>query len=259
MLGLEGAGYSSLVEYKNQMFQINLKPFYKFVEQNFEKQLLPEFLDTKGVYVEFLINAMLEGDPALQAQIAAVALGGNAYMGIDEWRGEVLNKAPLPPDKIPQARGGIPTSVGNQFAGLDTATPAVPATATPKFPRMDVPEPPTFSFTSLGEGLAAIRSKYIDIFRTKNIETWRDKGELFLFLQAYVNDVTAIIPVFVPGRFDRGKTVAYLMKQSELYSKHEELNAKDITERVLSWAVREFLQQNGKGPQEHTDKDPSAL
>jgi hypothetical protein len=76
-------------------------------------------------------------------------------------------------------------------------------------------------------------------------------------LQAYVNDVTAIIPTFVPGRFDRGKTVAYLMKQSELYAKHEELDAKDITERVLSWAVREFLQQNGRGPAEHAGTDSS--
>lgn len=94
LLGLEGAPYSSIVEYKNQLYQGTLSNKLNFLEQSIEKQLLPEYKDRDHVYVEFNIAAKLRGDPGTQANIAQSAVG-TPYVTVNEWRSKVWNLPPV--------------------------------------------------------------------------------------------------------------------------------------------------------------------
>lgn len=140
ILGVEGAPYSSIVEYKNQMYQGILAPKLDFLEQAMEKWLLPEFDDVENVYVEFNLNAKLRGDPAQQASIAQGAVGG-PYMSPNEWRAQVLNMPPIeggdklilpggsPAPAGPTADAGTPPSTNLPAPSDMTLSPIAPISA----------------------------------------------------------------------------------------------------------------------------------
>lgn len=129
VLGLEGAPYASVLEYKNQLYQIILGPDANFIEQGVEKQLLPEFPGSKDVYVEFNMDAALRGDPAQQAAIAASAVGVPYYTP-DEWRAKILNLGPMPAPPVPAEDAGtgawydgLPMSGGKPGPAPDPTSP----------------------------------------------------------------------------------------------------------------------------------------
>lgn len=111
LMGVEAAPFSSIVEYFNQLYKGALSNDFTFVEQESNKQLVPEFDDQEGVYSEFNIDARLRGDPAQQAAIAATAVGG-PYMTVNEWRAKVLNLDPIAGGDELIRPGGAPSGGG---------------------------------------------------------------------------------------------------------------------------------------------------
>lgn len=125
ILGIEGAPYASVLEYKNQLYQIVLGPDADFIEQGVEKFLLPEFDDVKDVYVEFNMDAALRGDPAQQAAIAASAVGV-PYWTPDEWRAKILNMGPMPTPPVPEGEAGA-----NWYDGMEMSDGSAPTGGKP--------------------------------------------------------------------------------------------------------------------------------
>lgn len=127
MLGLAGSP-TTIVEEHKMLYQDALGPTLEMIEQELELQLLPEFDDIAGVYLEFNLADKLKGSFEEQANVITTAAGG-------PWltRNEARARQNLPP--IP---GGdeiiVPLNVaiggGPQPApGLPTADPSTPLPA----------------------------------------------------------------------------------------------------------------------------------
>lgn len=82
---LEHATFSNIREQHKNLYQDSLGPWLAMIEQDIEVQLLPEFADTKGIYVEFNIQEKLQGsfDDQTKALQSAV---GRPWMTADEAR-----------------------------------------------------------------------------------------------------------------------------------------------------------------------------
>lgn len=95
LMGIDGAPYASIVEYKNQLYQIVLGPRLHFLQQEFNKQLLSEWEKPEQgkLYTEFVLEAQLMADPATQASIAQTSVGA-PWMPVSEWRAKI-NLSPL--------------------------------------------------------------------------------------------------------------------------------------------------------------------
>jgi hypothetical protein len=122
IMGLEGAPYASITEYNRQLYTNVLAPRLDFLEQGFEKQLVPELHATEeNVYCEFSLEAKLRGSFQEQAQIAQIALGGKAWMTVPEWRA-IMNMGPLSeeeqaelnPEPVPDSPGPDPSPIQDQ-------------------------------------------------------------------------------------------------------------------------------------------------
>lgn len=82
---LDNATFSNIKEQHKNLYQDSLGPWLAMIEQDVELQLLPEFDDTDGVYVEFNIAEKLAG--AFDEQVTALqAAVGRPWMTADEAR-----------------------------------------------------------------------------------------------------------------------------------------------------------------------------
>jgi HK97 family phage portal protein len=82
---LDRATFSNIKEQHKHLYQDCLGPWLAMIEQDVELQLLPEFADTSGVYVEFNIAEKLQG--SFEEQTAALQSAvGRPWMTADEAR-----------------------------------------------------------------------------------------------------------------------------------------------------------------------------
>jgi HK97 family phage portal protein len=82
---LDNATFSNITEQHKNLYQDSLGPWASMIEQEIELQLLYEFEDIKGVYVEFNIAEKLQGSFEEQATIFQSAVG-RPWMTPDEAR-----------------------------------------------------------------------------------------------------------------------------------------------------------------------------
>lgn len=72
---LDNATFSNIREQHKHLYQDSLGPWLAMIEQDIELQLLPEYEDSEGVYVEFNIAEKLQGSFEEQAQAMQTAVG----------------------------------------------------------------------------------------------------------------------------------------------------------------------------------------
>jgi HK97 family phage portal protein len=72
---LDNATFSNIKEQHKNLYQDSLGPWLAMIEQDVDLQLLPEFEDSAGVYVEFNINEKLQGDFEDQTNALQSAVG----------------------------------------------------------------------------------------------------------------------------------------------------------------------------------------
>jgi HK97 family phage portal protein len=72
---LDHATFSNITEQHKNLYQDSLGPWLAMIEDDIELQLLPEFDDTNGVYVEFNINEKLQGSFGEQVTSLQSAVG----------------------------------------------------------------------------------------------------------------------------------------------------------------------------------------
>lgn len=72
---LDNATFSNIKEQHKNLYQDSLGPWLKMIEEDIELQLLPEFDDTGGIYVEFNIKQKLAGSFEEQTQALQSAVG----------------------------------------------------------------------------------------------------------------------------------------------------------------------------------------
>lgn len=86
MVGLmEGATFSNITEQHKMLYQDTLGPIVEMVTEVLEAQLLPDFPDTDGLYLEFNIQEKLRGSFEEQAAAASTATG-RPWMTANEQR-----------------------------------------------------------------------------------------------------------------------------------------------------------------------------
>jgi len=73
---LDNANYSNAVLFHQMLYQDCLGPDLEMIQQEIEAQLLPDFVDTTDVYVEFNIADKLKGSFEEQAAAMSLAVGG---------------------------------------------------------------------------------------------------------------------------------------------------------------------------------------
>jgi phage portal protein BeeE len=72
---LDHATFSNIKEQHKQLYQDSLGPWLAMIEEDVDLQLLPEFEDSAGVYVEFNISEKLSGSFEEQTQALQSAVG----------------------------------------------------------------------------------------------------------------------------------------------------------------------------------------
>ncbi len=119
---LEHATFSNIREQHKNLYQDSLGPWLAMIEQDIELQLLPEFADTQGVYVEFNIQEKLQGSFDEQTKALQSAVG-RPWMTPDEGRARMN----LPSMGGDAAELGTPLNmlVGEQGSPRDTAPKAI--------------------------------------------------------------------------------------------------------------------------------------
>lgn len=117
---LDHATYSNVKEQHKHLYQDCLGPWLAMIEQDIELQLLEDFPESEGVYVEFNIAEKLQGSFEEQTQAFSTAVG-RPYMTADEARGK-LNLPSLGGDA---AELVTPLNVlaGGQASPRDSAPP----------------------------------------------------------------------------------------------------------------------------------------
>lgn len=82
---LDRATFSNIESQHKSLYTDTLGPWLSMIEQDIELQLLTDFDDTKGIYVEFNIQEKLQGDFNEQAKVLQSAVG-RPWMTADEAR-----------------------------------------------------------------------------------------------------------------------------------------------------------------------------
>lgn len=115
---LDHATFSNIKEQHKQLYQDSLGPWLAMIEGDIDLQLLPDFGDSAGVYVEFNIQEKLQGD--FEEQIKALqAAVGRPWMTANEARAR-LNLPSLDGDAN-QLVTPLNVIVGGQASPLDSA------------------------------------------------------------------------------------------------------------------------------------------
>jgi HK97 family phage portal protein len=134
---LDNATFSNIKEQHKNLYQDSLGPWLAMIEQDIELQLLPEFGDTAGVYIEFNISEKLKGSFEEQTSALQSAVG-RPWMTADEARARMnlpsmggdaerlvtplnvlVGGQASPRDSAPDETGGK----GIKARGLDTHLP----------------------------------------------------------------------------------------------------------------------------------------
>lgn len=124
---LDHATFSNITEQHKQLYQDTLGPWLAQLSEAINLQLLPDFEDTAGVYVEFNMAEKLRGSFEEQAVQLQTAVGG-PWMTRNEARARV---------NLPQIDGGdeliVPLNVtqGGQASPTDSAPPQARLHAVP--------------------------------------------------------------------------------------------------------------------------------
>jgi HK97 family phage portal protein len=82
---LDHASFSNITEQHKNLYQDSLGPLAADIEEEFERQLLPEFPDSAGIYLEFNIGEKLQGSFEEQAR-SIQSLVGRPIMTANEGR-----------------------------------------------------------------------------------------------------------------------------------------------------------------------------
>jgi HK97 family phage portal protein len=82
---LDHATYSNIREQHKQLYQDVLGPWLSLIEDDIELQLLPDFEETKNLYVEFNLKEKLKGDFEEQTKSLQSAVG-RAWLTVNEAR-----------------------------------------------------------------------------------------------------------------------------------------------------------------------------
>lgn len=119
---LDHATFSNIEAQHKHLYQDCLGPWLKMVEEEIELQLLPEFEDRDGVYVEFNIQEKLAGSFEDQARTLQAAVGA-PYMTRAEARAR-LNLPRLDDPTADELVTPLNVLVGGQASPQDSAPPA---------------------------------------------------------------------------------------------------------------------------------------
>lgn len=282
ILGIEGAPYSSILEYKNQLYQGILANKLDFLEQGIEKQLLPEFKDTDKVYVEFNIASKLRGDPTSQAAIAQGAVG-TPYITVNEWRAKVWNLGPIdggnllmgqmPPGPAPTPGAGGPPKPSDK----KLTPPSLPGAGTVKkavIPADDIEHIKDGFKRSTEKALASVFDKMrVEYQSTGELSRKKWTKTLAGEIQLASMGVTKAVGTFAADRigseYSAADTVNYLSKAADEQAKNTlaglevALKAEDpmdvfghaqmqigrvsatLVNKFAGWAIMELARQSG--------------
>jgi HK97 family phage portal protein len=117
---LDNATFSNISEQHKNLYQDSLGPWCEMIQEDIELQLLPEFDDTTGVYVEFNIAEKLRG--SFEEQTASLqAAVGRPWMTANEARAR-MNLPSLPGDADSLVTP-LNVLVGGQASPQDSAPP----------------------------------------------------------------------------------------------------------------------------------------
>jgi HK97 family phage portal protein len=75
LLGLGATTYASLTEQNRQLYQNALAPWLTLIQEELEAQLLPEYEDNDGIYLEFQLQDKLRGSFEEQAAVLQASVG----------------------------------------------------------------------------------------------------------------------------------------------------------------------------------------
>lgn len=119
---LDHSTFSNIREQHKNLYQDCLGPWLRMIEQSLMLQLLPDFEDTDGLYIEFNIEEKLRG--SFEEQIISLQSAvGRPWMTANEARARM---------NLPSIQGGdslvtpLNVLVGAQASPRDTAPPATP-------------------------------------------------------------------------------------------------------------------------------------
>ena len=127
---LDNATFSNIKEQHKNLYQDSLGPWLRMIEQDIELQLLPEFDDTAGVYMEFNIEEKLRGSFEEQTKALQSAVG-RPWMTANEARARMnlpaLDGADTLVTPLNVLVGGLasPRDTAPKFAQLGTGTKAL--------------------------------------------------------------------------------------------------------------------------------------
>jgi HK97 family phage portal protein len=117
---LDHATFSNIQEQHKHLYQDSLGPWLAMIEQDIELQLLPEYDDSEGVYVEFNINEKLAGSFEEQTKAMQTAVG-RPWMTANEARAR-QNMPSLDGD-ADELVTPLNVLVGGQASARDSAPP----------------------------------------------------------------------------------------------------------------------------------------
>jgi HK97 family phage portal protein len=172
---LDHATFSNISEQHRNLYQDSLGPWLKMLEEDIGLQLLPEFDDTQGVYVEFNIAEKMAGSFKEQADAMQSAIG-RPWMTANEGR----------------ARFNMPSLGGDADRLVTPLNVLVGGQASPR----DSAPPKTAKLLPAGAKAAGegIIDPTLPTTRARHIEKWRQVMERYFGRQ-----YTAIIGRIVEG------------------------------------------------------------
>jgi HK97 family phage portal protein len=125
---LDYATFSNIKEQHKQLYQDSLGPWLEYLEEEFERQLLPESADQADVYLEFNIAAKLAGSFEEQATALQV-LVGRPVMTANEGRAR-LNLPSMKNDPSADELSAPLNTTSGYGGSVKPTAPDVPAAAT---------------------------------------------------------------------------------------------------------------------------------
>lgn len=252
MVGLlDNATFSNITEQHKMLYQDTLGPMLEEIQQELELQLLPEFDDVDGVYIEFNLAEKLRGSFEEQAAQLQTSVGA-PYMTRNEARARA---------NLPSVAGGddlvVPLNVlvGGQASPTDSApTPgalswSIPGSKAAAAVRVKA-RPPEAQVRRTSSLLADFFARQKQVVRSglgaKALGSWWDEdrwnrelaADLYaasVMLTGTVARATAERIGLDPDEFDQDITLAYLAKVAR--SNAESINA--VTRGQLEAALED--------------------
>lgn len=235
---LDNASFSNITEQHKMLYQDTLGPMLEEIQQEIELQLLPEFGDASGIYVEFNMAEKLRGSFEEQAAQLQTSVGA-PYMTRNEARARA---------NLPSVDGGddlvVPLNVliGGQSSPTDSAPPAALSWRIPGSkalgPASVKTRPPAAQVNRMSKLLSDFFARQKQTVRSalgaKALGSWWDEErwneELAADLYAMSTMLTRTVAASTaekigldPDDYDVDRTLAYLAKVAR--SNAESINA----------------------------------